>query len=126
MIDLSFAQRSEPVVDGAALLADGQVERRELPNLIVGVAENGLKRRIGRCVAQVLIKYADRKSRCLEYRPPAVLTRPKGLLRTPADECLCHHLSNDCYPGDEVLWPLSNASQRVEQIPVDFKHSLHA
>jgi hypothetical protein len=43
MIDLSFPERSEPVIDGAALLADGEVERRELPNLIVRVAENGLK-----------------------------------------------------------------------------------
>jgi hypothetical protein len=48
VIDLSFSQRSKPDVGSIPLLPDGQVQWCEVPELIVGVAENGLKRWI-RC-----------------------------------------------------------------------------
>ena len=57
MIDLSLLEISELALSRPTLFLNGDVERRELPQLLVRVAEHAPKRRICRYVVEVLIKY---------------------------------------------------------------------
>jgi hypothetical protein len=60
MIDLPLSKISETFLRRVSLLLNSDVQRRELPQFVVRVAEHGAKRGIRRHVVQVMIKCRNR------------------------------------------------------------------